>query len=138
MTILNNYEKVTTNTETHYWHTESVKEDFKPILNLLIVVDAQSNKLRLKIEPNHFFSNRENFTLFWKTKNQEETGELYYKRNTAIDDYLFAADIVRFLNLGFDLVFCGIQLFNEKDADVFTTVFKDYHQLVQMELLVKT
>ncbi len=134
MTILNNYERIITNTETHYWHTESVKEDFKPILNLLIVTDTQNNRPSLKIEANHFFSNRENFTLFWKTKSQEKKGELHYRRNNAIDDYLFAVDIVKFLNLEFDLAFCGIQLFNEKEADTFVGVFEDYHQLIQMEL----
>lgn len=129
MSKLKNYEKTENTNQIQYKHSQRTTKNYTPTINLSIV-ETKDEKLRLKIEPNDYFSNRDRFTLHWSAQAGGEIGDLFYCRKDAVTDYLFAAELINFINLDFEITFCGIEVFNREQAQIFIDVFKDYHNLI--------
>lgn len=129
--IFDNYEAHTDpiTGRVHYKHLRRVKEHYMPVLNAEIVHDEKNKRYFFRIEPNDFFADKKNFALFWRAKQDDEFGILAYRYENDMTDYLFAADVMRFIDLDFELTFCGISLFNKQRADVFIQTFNDYHKV---------
>jgi hypothetical protein len=136
MRELKNYEKITTHPSIHFKHIDRVEESYHPIINISIVKDAEE-QFRLRVEPNDAFGKKNKFIVYWKSRNSTERGELLYKKEDAFSDYLFATQLVKFISLDFELTFCGVELFNDERANIFVSVFDDYHKLVANQAILK-
>lgn len=117
----------------YYRYINRIDESYLPSINLAIVEEAETKRITLKIEPNDFFAVKNIFTIFWKAKNSNELGQLNYRKSGNVADYVFAAEINKFLSLDFELLYCGIKLFDKHKIDAFVNVFTDFHKMLAGE-----
>lgn len=135
MTELKDYSQINNGESTCYKHLKSIEDCYAPTINLTIVSDDNLG-WKLRIEPNDFFGRKNKFIIFWSARAGQEVGEIFYVKDSAITDYLFAAELVKFISLDFGLTFCGVELFSNEQAAAFVSVFNDYHKLLARQAVL--
>lgn len=116
--------------KTIYRHLYRCKDAHQPTLNLAIVCDDDNKMISLLLEPNHFFGDGIAFSLFWKLKDKGILGDINYRKENAMSDYLFATELVKFIDLGFEINYNGIQVYTPQSAQAFIETFEDYNFLL--------
>ncbi len=124
------------NEKKFYRHKNRITEHYMPIINLAIINDNKKSKAYMLVEPNDYFGDRFSFTIFWRDTKTNGFGELNYRYENEIGDYLFASELLKFIHLDFELTYCGIELFNKRSAEVFIQTFQDYHDIVSGVLTI--
>ncbi len=119
-----------------YRHKNRITENYMPIINLAIVNDKKKSKAYIVVEPNDYFGDKISFTIFWRDTKTDGFGVLDYRYENEIGDYLFASELLKFIHLDFELTYCGIELFNKRNAEVFIQTFQDYHDIVSGVLTI--
>lgn len=118
-----------TNT-TIYRHLNNCRDTKLPSLCLAIVCNNKNHTVYLQLENKCFFDATETFSLFWNLRGQGILGELSYRRENQMGDYLFATELVKFIDLGFEINYNGMQIFSPQSAQAFIETFRDYNFLL--------